>query len=173
MGNQDTLYVTGEGFKQFFSDCLISGTTDFIFGQATVFFEDCEIQSKSNSYITAASTPKDIEFGFVFKNCKLTAAMALKAVYLGRPWRTYAKTVLLECELGNHIAPEGWDSWSNKEAQSKSFYAEYRNMGPGFQPTKRVNWSHQLNKKDAEKYTKKNVLMNPLKMDWFQIQVSL
>lgn len=168
-GNQDTLYVTGEGFKQYFLNCFISGTTDFIFGQATVFFEDCEIQSRSNSFITAASTPEGLNFGYVFKNCKLTAEAGLDAVYLGRPWRTYAKTAFLDCNMGNHILPVGWDNWSNKEAETKSFYAEYNNSGPGFQPDKRVSWSHQLKKEEAKKYTKANVLsdLNTGKKDWY------
>ncbi|MGB3145868.1 MAG: pectate lyase, partial [Maribacter sp.] len=131
-GNQDTLYVTGEGFKQYFANCFISGTTDFIFGQATVFFENCEIHSISNSFITAASTPQGVEYGYVFKNCKLISEPGLDAVYLGRPWRTYAKTVFLECEMGKHILPQGWNNWSNEEAEKESFYAEYRNSGPGF-----------------------------------------
>ncbi|MFX0555790.1 pectinesterase family protein [Maribacter sp. CXY002] len=163
-GNQDTLYITGEGFKQYFKDCYIEGTTDFIFGQATALFENCTIHSKSNSYITAASTPKDEEYGYVFKNCKLTAAVGLKQVYLGRPWRTYAKTVFINCQLGNHIIEQGWDNWSNPEAEKASLYAEYDNSGLGFKPAKRVSWSHQLTKKQAKKYTRTNILGNTL---WF------
>ena len=168
-GNQDTLYVTGESFKQYFTDCFISGTTDFIFGQATVFFESCEIQSKSNSFVTAASTPEGVNFGYVFKNCKLTAEAGLDAVYLGRPWRTFAKTVFLNCNMGNHILPVGWDNWSNKEAETKSFYAEYNNSGSGFQPDKRVPWSHQLKKEEAERFTKANVLADSTmgKKEWY------
>ena len=168
-GNQDTLYVTGEGFKQYFSNCFISGTTDFIFGQATVFFENCEIHSKSNSFITAASTPPGVEYGYVFKNCKLISEPGMDAVYLGRPWRTYAKTVFLECEMGSHILPQGWDNWSNKEAEIESFYAEYNNSGPGFQPEKRVNWSHQLKKSEAKNYTKTNILSDSAigKKEWY------
>ncbi|MDO1514817.1 pectinesterase family protein [Maribacter confluentis] len=131
MGNQDTVYVTGEGYVQYFKNCYIEGTTDFIFGQATAFFEDCIIHSKKNSYITAASTPKGIAYGFVFKNCRLTAPKEVTQVYLGRPWRTHAKTVFLNCEMGSHIVPKGWDNWSNKEAEEQSFYAEYNNTGPG------------------------------------------
>lgn len=158
-GNQDTLYVTGESSEQYFKNCYIEGTTDFIFGQATVLFENCEIYSKSNSFITAASTPKGRQFGFVFKDCKLTANPGLE-VYLGRPWRTYAKTAFINCEMGEHITPEGWDNWSNKAAEKESFYAEYNNSGPGFQPKKRVPWSYQLTKKQEKKYTKANILGN-------------
>ena len=156
LGNQDTLYTSGEGIKNYFRDCYIEGTTDFIFGDATVFFENCTIHSKSNSYITAASTPKNTEYGYIFKNCKLTASENVTEVYLGRPWRIYAKTVFINCEMGNHIKPEGWHNWSKPEAEKTAFYAEYKCSGEGFQPTKRVVWSHQLKKSQAKKYTIKN-----------------
>ncbi|ULC59023.1 pectate lyase [Flaviramulus sp. BrNp1-15] len=157
-GFQDTVYTAGEGFKQYFKNCYIEGTTDFIFGEATVLFEDCIIHSKSNSYITAASTPENQEFGYVFKNCKLTANNDVSKVYLGRPWRIHAKTVFINCEMGNHILPEGWHNWKKPDAEKTTFYAEYNNLGAGFQPEQRVKWSHQLTKKESKKYTKKNIL---------------
>ncbi|MBD1262366.1 pectate lyase [Maribacter polysiphoniae] len=159
-GNQDTLYTTGEGFRQYYKDCYIEGTTDFIFGQATALFQNSVIHSKSDSYITAASTPKHMEFGYVFKDCKLTGTPGLGKVYLGRPWRTYAKTVFINCVMGDHIIPEGWDNWSNEKALRGTFYAEYNCSGPGFQPGKRVGWSHQLKKVEAKKYTVGNILGN-------------
>jgi len=158
LGNQDTLYLSGKDAKQYFLNCYIEGTTDFIFGSATALFENCEIHSIKNSYITAASTPEGCPFGFVFKTCKLTAEPAANAVYLGRPWRIYAKTVFFNCELGKQIRPEGWENWSKPEAEKTAFYAEYNCSGEGFQPTKRVAWSYQLKKEDAEKYTIENIL---------------
>ena len=158
LGNQDTLYTSGEGTKNYFKDCYIEGTTDFIFGDATVLFENCIINSKSNSYITAASTPQNTEFGYVFKNCKLTANENVNEVYLGRPWRIYAKTVYINCEMGKHIKPEGWHNWSKPEAEKTAFYAEYNCKGEGFQPTKRVVWSRLLKKSEAKKYTIENVM---------------
>jgi len=166
LGNQDTLYVSGKDAKQYFKDCYIEGTTDFIFGSATALFENCEIRSIKNSYITAASTPQDTTFGFVFKNCKLTAEPAATAVYLGRPWRIYAKTVYINCDMGKHIRPEGWHNWSKPEAEKTAFYAEYNGKGEGFQPTKRVSWSHQLTKKEAAKYTIENILKDPI-ANWY------
>lgn len=157
-GNQDTLYTSGEGTKNYFKDCYIEGTTDFIFGDATVLFENCTIHSKSNSYITAASTPQNNAFGYVFKNCKLTAGAKATEVYLGRPWRIYAKTVFINCEMSNHIKPEGWHNWSKPEAEKTAFYAEYNCSGSGFQPEKRVSWSHQLKKSEAKKYTIENCM---------------
>ena len=94
LGNQDTIYTGTEGARLLFTNCYIEGTTDFIFGPSTALFEYCELHSKRDSYITAASTPQSEEFGYVFKNCKLTAAPGVKKVYLGRPWRPYAATVL-------------------------------------------------------------------------------
>ena len=158
IGFQDTVYTAGEDYKQYFKNCHIEGSTDFIFGEATVLFESCTIHSKSNSYITAASTPKNQEFGYVFTNCKLTANNNVSKVYLGRPWRKYAKTVFINCEMGAHILPEGWHNWSNKEAETTSFYAEYNCKGNGYMPKERVSWSHQLNHSEAKKYTIENIL---------------
>ena len=166
LGNQDTLYVSGKDAKQYFKDCYIEGTTDFIFGSATVLFENCEIHSIKNSYITAASTPQDTTFGYVFKKCKLTAEPAATSVYLGRPWRIYAKTVYIDCDMGKHIKPEGWHNWSKPEAEKTAFYAEFNCKGEGFQPKKRVSWSHQLSKKEAAKYTMENILKDSV-ANWY------
>jgi pectinesterase len=158
LGNQDTLYTSGEGNKNYFKDCYIEGTTDFIFGDATALFENCQIHSKSDSYATAASTQKGIAYGYVFKNCKLTADEKVTKAYLGRPWRPFAKTVYLNCEIGKHILPEGWDNWSKPEAETGSFYGEYKCTGEGYQPKNRVSWSHQLKDSEAKKYTIENIL---------------
>ncbi|PIF29949.1 pectinesterase [Flavobacterium sp. 9] len=166
LGNQDTLYLSGKEVKQYFAACYIEGTTDFIFGSATALFENCEIHSLKNSYITAASTPQDTVFGFVFKNCKLTASSSVDAVYLGRPWRIYAKTVYINCDMGKHIRPEGWENWSKPEAEKSAFYAEYNCKGEGFQPAKRVSWSHQLQQNEAEKYTIENILKDSIS-NWY------
>lgn len=166
LGNQDTLYLSGKQAKQYFKDCYIEGTTDFIFGSATAVFENCEIHSIRSSYITAASTPQGIPFGFVFFNCRLTANPEAKEVYLGRPWRIYAKTVFVDCEMGQHIKPEGWENWSKPEAEKNAFYAEYHCTGEGYQPAKRVKWSNQLSKKQAAPYTVQNIL-NDTVLNWF------
>jgi pectinesterase len=158
LGNQDTLYTSGDGNRQYFKDCYIEGTTDFIFGKATVLFENCTIHSKKNSFITAASTPEGVNYGFVFKNCKLTANENTTEVYLGRPWRIYAKTVFMNCDMGSHIKVEGWHNWNKPEAEKTAFYAEFENTGKGFNPKSRVSWSHQLKKSEAKKYTIENIL---------------
>jgi pectinesterase len=166
LGNQDSLYLSGKDAKQYFKDCYIEGTTDFIFGSATALFENCTIHSIKSSYVTAASTPEGVEFGFVFKNCKLTANPEATAVYLGRPWRVYAKTVYLNCEMGKQIKPEGWENWSKAEAEKVSFYGEYNCTGEGFQPAKRVSWSHQLTKKEADKYVPEIILKDSIS-NWY------
>lgn len=158
LGNQDTLYAAGANARQYYNDCYIEGTTDFIFGGATALFENCTIHSKSNSYISAASTPEGREFGFVFLHCQLTAAPGVNSVYLGRPWRKFAKTVFVECEMGQHIVPEGWNNWSSPANEKTVFYAEYGNTGPGADVSKRVGWSHQLSKKKAKKYRPEHIL---------------
>ncbi len=152
-GHQDTLYVAGEGARQYFTNCYIEGTTDFIFGAATAVFENCRIHSKADSYITAASTPQGIDFGFVFLNCELTADEGVNKLYLGRPWRDHAKTVFINCELGEHIVPEGWHNWNSPEKEQTVFYAEYHSRGQGAAPEKRVAWSDQLSEKEAGEYT--------------------
>lgn len=158
LGNQDTLYVTGEGNKQYLKNCYIAGTVDFIFGNATVLFENCVLHSLKNAYVTAASTTEGAAYGLVFKNCTLTAAAKATEVYLGRPWRIYAKTVFINCEMGKHIKPEGWNDWSKPEVPKTSFYAEYHCTGEGYRPEKRVSWSHQLKKAEANKYTIENIM---------------
>ena len=156
LGHQDTVYTGTAGTRLLFKDCYIEGTTDFIFGPATAWFEDCEIHSKANSYITAASTPKEQPYGYVFNRCRLTADSSVTKVYLGRPWRDYGYTLFMNCELGGHIRPEGWHYWQ-KEREQTARYAEYNNHGDGASTAKRVAWSHQLTNKEAAKITMKTV----------------
>lgn len=157
LGNQDTLYVAGAGSRQYFKDCYIEGTTDFIFGEATAFFDSCEIRSKKNSYITAASTPKGEDYGLIFWSCKLTASEQTDSVYLGRPWRDYAKTVFIRSYLDEHILPEGWHNWGKETAEVNSFYAEGLNIGPGADLGKRVKWAFQLSDQQTIKFSLQQV----------------
>lgn len=117
LGFQDTIYAAGRLSRVLFSNCYVEGTTDFIFGQATVWFDHCRIHCKSDSYITAASTPEGNPFGFVFKNCKLSAAQDVSKVFLGRPWRIHARVAFLDCEMGPFVLPQGWDNWNKPEAE--------------------------------------------------------
>lgn len=153
LGNQDTIYTGAKFTRLYFKDCYIDGTTDFIFGPSTALFEDCIIHSKRNSYVTAASTPKEAKYGYVFKHCKLTAEPGVDKVYLGRPWRPYAYTLFIECELGKHIVPAGWHNWGKQSNEETARYMEYKNTGEGANASERVAWSKQLTKKEAETVT--------------------
>ncbi|MBD5420706.1 MAG: pectin esterase [Bacteroides sp.] len=141
LGDQDTLFLAGHDSELKFDDCYVEGTTDFIFGPATAFFSDCEIHSKADSYITAASTPQDVEIGFVFRNCRLTADPDVKKVYLGRPWRPYAYTAFIDCEMDGHITPAGWDNWRNPDNEKTARYIESGSRGAGSDTARRVSWA--------------------------------
>ncbi len=166
IGNQDTLYTYGRfgkegGIKRnYFLDCYIEGTTDFIFGPSIAYFENCHLHSKKNSYVTAASTLPGQKYGYVFKNCKLTADPGIDKCYLGRPWGAYAKTVFIGCELGPHIVADGWHDWEKEgkpNTKKNSYYAEYQNAGPGAKGP-RVKWAHTLTAKQAAEYTFEKVM---------------
>jgi pectinesterase len=152
LGHQDTIYTGVPGTRIYFNGCYICGTTDFIFGPSTAWFEDCTIESLVNSYVTAASTPKDQPYGYVFNNCRLIAAEGVDKVYLGRPWRDYGYTLFMNCDLGRHIRPEGWHHWE-KQREQTARYLEYNNRGEGANTKERVGWSRQLTKKEAAKIT--------------------
>ena len=156
LGNQDTVYTGMPNTRNYFKDCYIEGTTDFIFGPTTAWFEHCDILCKANSYITAASTPKDVPYGYVFNNCRITCAEGVDKVFLGRPWRDYGYTLFMNCDLPRQIRPEGWHHWQ-KEREKTARYLEYNNRGEGAVTGQRVGWSRQLTKKEAQKITLNNV----------------
>jgi pectinesterase len=166
LGNQDTLYTYGRygkfgGVKRnYFKDCYIEGTTDFIFGPSIAYFEGCTLHSKKNSYVTAASTFQGQKYGYVFRDCTLTAVPGVDKVYLGRPWGAYARTVFLHCHLGAHILPEGWHDWEKPgkpDTRKNSYYGEYQNDGPGARGP-RVKWSRQLTARQAAEYSFEKVM---------------
>lgn len=158
ISHQDTVYAARENQRQYFVDCWIEGTTDFIFGSSTCWFERCVIYCKKNSYITAASTPENVEFGFIFNNCKVVLAKGVDKLYLGRPWRPYAMTLFMNTELPEGILSEGWNNWRNPENEKTARYMEYNNTGKGCATSKRVKWAKVLSKKEAEEYTLKHVM---------------
>lgn len=155
LGHQDTILLNRG--RQYFEHCYIEGTTDFIFGGATAWFEGCDIHCLTSSYITAAATPDFQPFGFVFRNCRVTAEPDVK-VYLGRPWRDFAAVAFLNCELPAAIRPEGWHNWDQPKREATARYAEYGNMGPGANSSQRVKWSMQLTENEAAEITPKQVL---------------
>ncbi len=157
LGHQDTIYTGIGGTRLYFKGCYIEGTTDFIFGPATAWFENCTIKSKTNSYITAASTPADQPYGYIFNKCRLIASEGVSKVYLGRPWRPYAYTLFMNCEMGSQIIPAGWFNWNNTANENTARYSEYNNTGAGSGTMSRVSWSHQLSRKDASRITPSTV----------------
>ncbi len=198
LGRQDTLFtaplpptvVEWGGFRgprenaprdngvHYYRNCYIEGDVDFIFGGATAYFEDCQIHSLTrdqqvNGYVTAASTPDGRRYGYVFDRCRFTSDCAAGTVYLGRPWRSFAKTVILRSELGPHIKKEGWHDWNKEDARETTYYAEYENFGPGAcgateeKPveTERADWTYQLTAEAAEEYSKEKVLSDAFFLD--------
>ena len=152
IGHQDTIYTGMPRTRLFFDHCYICGTTDFIFGPSTAWFEQCTIHCLANSYITAASTPADIGYGYIFNRCNVTADDSVEKLYLGRPWRDYGYTLFMDCSLPRQIRPEGWHHWE-KHREQTARYLEYRNSGPGADTAQRAPWSRQLTKKEADQIT--------------------
>jgi len=165
LGFQDTLYTKGPQDNkdreslQYFENCYITGTVDFIFGAATALFVNCELHSKGKGgYITAASTPQFKKYGYVFIDCTLTGDSTSANVALGRPWRPYAKVVYINCLMGSHIKPAGWDNWRDQENELTVYYAEYNSHGDGANKAKRFSWTKQLSATEAAIYAKHLIL---------------
>lgn len=173
LGWQDTLLLN-KG-RDYFTNCYVAGRVDFIYGSATAVFDHCEIHSRNGGHVTAADTPQEQPFGFVFLHCQLTGdaqpwinpqGMAVNAskngstpqADLGRPWRPYASVTYLNCEMGAHIKPEGWNNWRNPTNELTARFAEFNSAGPGANPDKRFKWCKQLTKEAAEKITVESVL---------------
>lgn len=152
-GNQDTLFIAPlppkeyeiDGFlgpKQFtpryertaiFRNCIIEGSVDFIFGGATCYFEGCTFISNAPGYVFAPCTPEGVKEGFVARDCRFEPSEGVDAesCFIARPWREYGKVKLIDCYLGPHINPEGWDDWGKTEAHSTILFEEYNSYGPG------------------------------------------
>ena len=156
LGFQDTLYTYGKGCRQYYDECYIEGTVDFIFGWSVAVFNRCHIHSVGNGYLTAPSTDKGQKYGYAFYDCDITAGEGVEKVYLSRPWRPYAKAVFIRCNMGRHILPEGWNNWRKVENEKTVFYAEYQSKGEGANPKKRAAYSRQL--KSLDGYSMEEVL---------------
>lgn len=183
LGNQDTLFtgplppkeIEPNGFigpkqhkpringRHYYHDCYIEGDIDFIFGSATAYFEGCEFFSKNtnspvNSYVTASSTPQGQAYGYVMENCRFTGNCPPHTAYLGRPWRDFAKTILLNCWMDDHICPEGWHDWGKTQARTTVFFGEYNSLGPGAVMERRPEWVKRLSENDLPSFTRQAVL---------------
>jgi pectinesterase len=158
LGWQDTILINRG--RQYFENCYITGHVDFIFGAATAFFENCHIHVLRDGYITAASTPPQQQFGFVFSHCRITGEPSAKA-FLGRPWRPYASTIFLNTEMSEVIRPEGWNNWNQSEREKTSRYAEFGSTGAGAKLNERVKWGKRLTEAEAKSITLQKVLSGP------------
>ncbi|MGB8369981.1 MAG: pectinesterase family protein [Limisphaerales bacterium] len=156
LGWQDTILLNRG--RQYFENCTIAGHVDFIFGAATAWFEKCRIQCLGDGYITAASTPVDQPFGFVFSKCKITGDKPETRTFLGRPWRIYASTIFLNTEMSEVVQPAGWNDWKKPETHLTARYAEFNSAGSGGSPKQRVDWAKQLTKAEAAAITPGKVL---------------
>jgi pectinesterase len=165
LGFQDVLFTSNPNSRQYYEGCYIEGTTDFIFGASTAWFQDCHIHSKKNSHVTAASTPQDHPFGYVFNDCILTGDSTLRGVSLGRPWRPYASVTYINCYIDRHIIAEGWNNWKNPSNEATARFAEYNSYGPGGGRHKRFAWARQLKAEEVKFITLRNVFSgwSPLK----------
>lgn len=162
--------------RQLYRRCLIAGDIDFIFGSARAFFEECEIRSVGPGYATAASTPEGEPYGYVFDRCRFTAATPFDegcdgggartfgalvpagSVAIGRPWRDWARTVLVDCELDAHIRVDGWDDWGKAGARAHACYAAIAPTGPGAAPMAWPRWTHTLGDADRVRFSRAAVL---------------
>lgn len=173
LGWQDTLMVNNG--RQYFKNCTIEGRVDFIYGSGTAVFDGCTIHSKNGGYVTAASTPQEQPFGFVFLNCTLTGDYKPwidpatgqpknkpgAQAFLGRPWRPYASVAFINCKMGDHVRPEGWNNWGKVENEATARYAEFGSQtldGTPLDVSKRVPWAKQLSAQEAAQYTIPNIL---------------
>jgi pectinesterase len=156
LGWQDTI-LTNRG-RQYFEDCTITGHVDFIFGGATAYFENCRIICRRNGYITAASTPRDQPFGYVFSHCHISGETPEVRTYLGRPWRDFASVVFLNTEMSEVVRPQGWHNWGKPQREKTTRYAEFNSTGPGARPHDRVPWARTLTEEQAKAFTVEKVL---------------
>ncbi len=154
-GFQDTILVNRG--RQYFESCTINGAVDFIFGGATSYFDRCTLNCLRDGYITAASTPAEASYGFVFSNCTITASPGMK-IYLGRPWRPHASTIFLNTHMPEGIRPEGWHNWDKPEREQTARYSEIGSSGPGANPDQRVKWARPMDAKQIEELTPSRVL---------------
>jgi pectinesterase len=176
LGYQDTLYAASKTCKvandagtepcrasrQLFEDCYIEGHVDFIFGDAKAAFVNCELHGMTHTVValTAQSKAYPLEdSGYLFRNCDITADVAVDKLYFGRPWRTYSTVYFINSRiLGTVVQPEGWLEWGGRLATAT--YAEYHTMDGKrlANVSDRAPTSHQLTKAEADKLTVQNWL---------------
>ena len=155
LGWQDTILLNRG--RHYFEGSLVTGHVDFIFGGATAYFERCRLHAWRNGYLTAASTPQNASYGFVFARGSITGESGAKT-YLGRPWRAYAHVTFIETEMSAVVRPEGWHDWDHPERQQTARYEESGSKGDGARTADRVRWARPLTVADAAQVTIGSVL---------------
>ncbi|KAG0592489.1 hypothetical protein M758_1G249900 [Ceratodon purpureus] len=152
-GGQDTLFDYAG--RHYFKDCYISGTIDFIFGNAKSVFKNVELHAMAQDSMISGSltaqkrSSSNEDTGFVFIDCKITGT---GKVYLGRAWGPYSRTVYINTYMENIIIPEGWQDWGSSQRQKTVYYGQFQCSGPGSDQSKRVAWSHELSDSEASQY---------------------
>lgn len=159
-GFQDTLFTGNPEGREFFDNCWIEGTVDFIFGPATVWFRQCHLHALSDGYYTAASTPEG-RYGYIFDACTFTAAEGIGKLWLGRPWRPYAQVILKDCLIDAPVDPQGWNDWGDPANHRTARFWEYSCSGKGSDRSGRVTWSKKLSNGRAHRITKDKVFTRP------------
>src|SRR5665213_642545 len=159
LGWQDTI-LDNRG-RHYYEDCDISGHVDFIFGAGTAWFENCRLHCLGNGYITAASTPCEEPFGFVFDHCAIWGDQPGSRTFLGRPWRPCAAVCFIHCEMDGVVRPEGWNNWRDPAREKTVRYFEFQSTGAGGNPSARVGWARQLTETEAAAWTIERVLGGP------------
>lgn len=177
---QDTLYTTqgvtkwdanpeyARHCRQYFEDCRIEGSVDFIFGQSTCLFHNCDLVLRIAGIVTAAATPEGQDFGYVFHKCRVWAPNGEKSM-LGRPWRPHAQVVFVDCDMSDAISPEGWKTWRPGDGTGKTaYYGEFGCKGSGADVSQRPGWTHHGASERDEYFSArgcKNILRDVLKGD--------
>jgi pectinesterase len=155
LGWQDTIFL--DRGRQYFEDSVIAGHVDFIFGGATAWFERCRIHAWRNGYLTAASTPAETPYGFVFARGRITGEPGVQT-YLGRPWRPFAQTAFIDTEMSAAVRPEGWHNWDKPEREATVRYGESGSTGSGGTSDRRVAWAKPLSRERVKAITVAAVL---------------
>ncbi|MBV4357288.1 pectinesterase family protein [Pinibacter aurantiacus] len=150
LGRQDTWYAGN--CRVYLKNCYVEGTTDFIFGAATAFFEGCSLYSYGGSALTAANTADYVPYGLIFNNCTVTGASGITTL-LGRTWGGYAATAFINCNLSSIISASGWNDWGNAANDLTARYCEYGNTGSGAATSGRVSWCKLLTASQASNYS--------------------
>ncbi|WCJ22250.1 Plant invertase/pectin methylesterase inhibitor superfamily [Euphorbia peplus] len=168
---QDTLYT--HSLRQFYRECDIYGTVDFIFGNAAVVLQNCNIyprlpmSGQFNAITAQGRTDPNQNTGISIHNCVIRAAddfassVSSVKTYLGRPWKEYSRTVYMQTFMDSLINPAGWQAWNGDFALSTLYYAEFDNTGPGSSTSSRVTWEgyHVIDANDAANFTVSNFLV--------------